>query len=249
VPDLRQESRFPTFTPQALAAGLAAVFTFPLFYGDSRLGALDLYRDATGDLTAESMMIAQTLADVASAYLANAQARADLQDATAGARGSALHDPLTALPNRLLLLDRLDQAFIRSRRTRLTSAVVFVDLDGFKGVNDSFGHNVGDHLLMAVAERLKDELSPADTLARISADTFVIVCEDLASPAAAEAIVARLEAGLAAGFVVSGIELAVTASIGVAFSGRGPDTAESRILCTPRVWPCTGPNGPEVGVI
>jgi GAF domain-containing protein len=80
VADLGQEDRFPNFTPRALRAGLAAVFTFPMRNGDRQLGALDLYRDTPGVLTPEAMTAAQTLADVAAAYLLNAQARDDLQE-------------------------------------------------------------------------------------------------------------------------------------------------------------------------
>ena len=79
VPDLRRQDQFPQFTFRALQAGLAAVFTFPLHHGDGQLGALDLYRNTPGELTAESMMAAQTLADVATAYLINAQATARLE--------------------------------------------------------------------------------------------------------------------------------------------------------------------------
>ena len=83
VPDLRQQDRFPQFTLRALQAGLAAVFTFPLQHGDGQMGALDLYRNTPGELTAESVMAAQTLADVATAYLIYAQATARLARLTA----------------------------------------------------------------------------------------------------------------------------------------------------------------------
>jgi diguanylate cyclase (GGDEF)-like protein len=229
VPDLRRDVQFPTFTPRALEVGLAAVFTFPLGQADGRLGALDLYRDSPGRLTDQSMKAAQTLADVATAYLINAQARADLKSASELSRETALHDALTGLPNRTLLLQRLEHAFLRSQRTGWISAVFFVDLDGFKTVNDSFGHQAGDELLVAVAERLSGVLRPADTLARLSGDEFVILCEELANTTQADVIVSRLEAALARRFEVFGIEIDVTASIGIAFTGRGPDTAESII--------------------
>jgi diguanylate cyclase (GGDEF)-like protein len=226
VPDLRNEERFPTFSPRALDAGLAAVFAFPLHHGDSQLGALDLYRDTPGALSPEVMGTAQTLADVAAAYLLNAQARADLQDSSDRSREAALHDALTGLPNRVLMLERLEHAFTRGRRSGTTSAVFFVDLDHFKEVNDAYGHNVGDELLVAVAERLAGVLRPGDTLARMSGDEFVILCEDLTDPSHADAIVARTDAALALPFVLADTELRITGSIGLASTGSGADAAE-----------------------
>src|SRR5271167_1950220 len=98
VPDLRVDERFPTFAPRALEEGLAAVFTFPLRQDDHQLGALDLYRTSAGPMNPGAMTAAQTLADVAAAYLLNAQARSDLRDSSERARESALHDALTGLP-------------------------------------------------------------------------------------------------------------------------------------------------------
>jgi diguanylate cyclase (GGDEF)-like protein len=230
VPDLRAElQRFPNFSPAALEAGLIAVFTFPLRHGDVQLGALDLYRDLAGPLSPDAFRAAQTLADVAAAYLINAQARADLQDATDQSREAALHDPLTGLPNRALMLERLDHAFLRGRRSGKTSAVFFVDLDDFKTVNDTFGHRVGDELLVAVAERLTGVLRPGDTLARLSGDEFVILCEELDSPSQADVIAARSHAAMTEPFVLAGGEVVITASIGIAFTGRGADAPEQLI--------------------
>ena len=226
--DLRHEDRFPNFVPRALDAGLEAVFTFPLRHGAERpLGALDLYRDTPGILSGDAMTAAQTLADVAAAYILNAQARADLQDSRDQSRHDALHDDLTGLANRTLMLERLEHAFLRDGRSGRTSAVFFLDLDRFKAVNDTHGHAVGDDLLVAVADRLTHLVRPADTLARFSGDEFVILCEDLDTAAQADAIAARLEAGLARPFVVADVEVAVAASIGVAFADHHSGAPEA----------------------
>ena len=220
IPDLRADDRFPVFAPRALADGLAAVFTFPLNHDDMRLGALDLYRDAPGPLAAGSMGAAQTLADVAAAYLLNAQARGDLEDSANRSREASLHDALTGLPNRTLMLERLEHAFLRGRRTHRTTALFFVDLDDFKAVNDTHGHQVGDELLIAVGERLTAALRPGDTLARLSGDEFVILCEDLADSSHADTIKQRIESVLASPFILGTLELPITASIGVAFTSH-----------------------------
>jgi diguanylate cyclase (GGDEF)-like protein len=224
VPRLDGEPLFPRFSPQALSAGLAAVFTFPLNHGDLRLGALDLYRDTAGPLSTASMTTAQTLADVAAAYLINAEARSDLQDSSDRARAAALHDPLTGLPNRTLLLERLDHAFLRARRSNKTTALFFLDVDQFKTVNDIHGHDTGDQLLVALSERLTAMLRPGDTLARLAGDEFVILCEDLDDASHADTIAARIDAELAPPFALTTAQVKITASIGIAFTGRGGDS-------------------------
>jgi diguanylate cyclase (GGDEF)-like protein len=230
VPNLAVEDRFPRFTPRALEAGLRAVFTFPLHHGEFQLGALDLYRDTMGPLTAESMIVAQTLADVAAAYLINAQARSDLLDSSEQSREASLHDSLTGLPNRTLILRLIEHAFRASRRSKKISAVLFVDLDHFKEVNDTHGHQVGDALLVAVAERLTGLLRPGDSVARLSGDEFVILCEDVADTASVDSLAVRLDAELSRPFDLSGIELTASASIGIAFTGEGTDSPEELLL-------------------
>jgi diguanylate cyclase (GGDEF)-like protein len=226
VPDLNGERRFPQFGPRAVEAGMAAVFTFPLRHEQLQLGALDLYRGTTGALSPESLTSAQTLADVAAAYLINAQARSDLQDSSDRSREASLHDALTGLPNRVLMLERLEHAFQRGRRSGKTSAVFFVDLDRFKQVNDIYGHRVGDMLLVAVAQRLTAVLRPGDSLARLAGDEFVILCEDLDGPSQADTIASRVDAALARPFALADGEHQITASIGIAFTGLGGDAPE-----------------------
>jgi diguanylate cyclase (GGDEF)-like protein len=229
VQDLNHESSFPVFTPRALSAGLTAVFTFPLRHDDVPLGALDLYRDTPGPLTTESMNAAQTLADVVAAYLINAQARADLKDSSERSREAAMHDALTGLPNRTLLTQRLEHAARRVERSGKTNAVFFVDLDAFKAVNDTYGHQVGDELLVAVAQRLSAVLRPGDSLARLAGDEFVVLCEDLDHPSQADAIAARFAAAVSRPFTLADVELNVHASIGLACNITGDETPEALI--------------------
>ncbi len=223
IPDLAADDKFELFTPPALAAGLRAVFTFPLWHGDKPLGALDLYRDVPGTLSAQSMAAAQTLADVAAAFLLNAQVRLDMQQAGDRAQQQALHDALTGLPNRTLLLDRLQHAVRRSRRSAKNCAVLFIDLDRLKVVNDTYGHAAGDELLIAASRRLNALIRPGDTLGRLSGDEFVLLCEDLDNPTQATTIAERLLTALARPFVLSMIEMDITASIGIAPAGGASD--------------------------
>jgi diguanylate cyclase (GGDEF)-like protein len=223
ISDLNDEVRFPAFASAALEAGLVAVFTFPLRQGARQLGALDLYRDSPGPLDDEDMVIAQTLADVVSAYLVNAQGRSDLLDSSLRAQEVALHDPLTGLPNRVLLLERIRHAVLNSRRSHKHVAVMFIDLDGFKRINDVSGHKIGDDLLIGVSARVSNMLRPGDTLARLSGDEFVIICADLDEQDQVEGIAARLGAAIGAPFDLDGTRVTLSASIGIAFAEMGHD--------------------------
>jgi len=230
VPDLVLDDGYPVFGPAALAAGMAAVFTFPLRHGDVRLGALDLYRDTPGALDAKAMAAAQTLADVAAAYLLNAQAREQALSSAELFRDRSLHDALTGLPNRVLLEERLEQAARRARRTDTAVAVLFADLDRFKRVNDTYGHAVGDQLLIDVAARLSALVRPGDTLARVSGDEFVFLCEDLSQAADVDLLVARIADAFGAPFVLTSVTLIVTASVGIAYAGPGQAVTDNLVL-------------------
>lgn len=133
----------------------------------------------------------------------------------------ALHDSLTRLPNRTMFLDRLTQAL--SRRSRKTNglAVLFLDLDRFKWLNDSLGHPAGDELLIEVATRLTGAMRPADTVARFGGDEFVVLCEEVDTEADAEALAARFARVLAEPMVVADEETRVTVSTGIAFAPPG----------------------------
>jgi diguanylate cyclase (GGDEF)-like protein len=142
-----------------------------------------------------------------------------------GQRRAALQDPLTGLPNRALILDHLRLALARSERQPSTVGVLFVDLNRFKMINDTLGHQAGDAVLVATAERLRSALRPPDTVGRLGGDEFVVVCEDIGGRSDALAVAARLVASLEAPVKVAGRDVRIRASIGVAVSTTGATDA------------------------
>jgi diguanylate cyclase (GGDEF)-like protein/PAS domain S-box-containing protein len=128
----------------------------------------------------------------------------------------ALTDPLTGIANRTVLMDRLTQALSRLQRDQHILAVIYLDLDRFKIINDSLGHKLGDQLLMKVAERALTTLRPADTLARIGGDEFVVVAEGLQSVTDAKTLAARICASIEAPFELDGEAIVCTVSAGIA---------------------------------
>jgi len=141
----------------------------------------------------------------------------------------AFHDPLTDLPNRALFIDRLRHALARSERRRNPVAVLFLDLDRFKLVNDSLGHAVGDQLLIAVGQRLQAVLRPEDTVARLGGDEFTLLLEDIAAVDNAIRVAERVLEHFAAPIEVAGHEVYVSTSIGIAMSGAGSFTPDELV--------------------
>ena len=149
-------------------------------------------------------------------FARRAESRLQAIEAT---RHAALHDPLTGLANRSLIMDRLDVALKRAGRRSTLTAVVFLDLDDFKRINDTLGHLAGDDLLVGVATRLPDAVRPGDTVGRWGGDEFVVVCDDIEASTDVLAIIERIAEAFALPFPVRGAELPVVASIGFAVSG------------------------------
>jgi diguanylate cyclase (GGDEF)-like protein/PAS domain S-box-containing protein len=140
----------------------------------------------------------------------------------------ALHDPLTGLANRTLFADRVEHALTRSGRRLGTVAVLFLDLDDFKRINDSHGHGVGDRLLVAVAARIAAVMRIGDTAARLGGDEFAVLLEDLGDAAEAQLVAQRLQEALTAPFDLEGKQAFVSASIGVAL-GRGMELDQTEL--------------------
>jgi diguanylate cyclase (GGDEF)-like protein/PAS domain S-box-containing protein len=140
-------------------------------------------------------------------------------------RHQAFHDPLTGLANRVLFADRLAHALDRARRTRDLVAVLFVDVDNFKSINDAFGHSVGDELLVGIARRIDDVLRPGDTAARFGGDEFTLLLEGL-TPSDAMTVGERIIAALRLPFEIAGRDLFVEVSIGVAVGVRDEATVD-----------------------
>ncbi|MGY2200582.1 putative bifunctional diguanylate cyclase/phosphodiesterase [Pseudomonas gingeri] len=141
----------------------------------------------------------------------------------------ALHDTLTGLPNRVLLADRIDQAMHKVSADGGCFALMFIDLDGFKPVNDAFGHHMGDQLLREVALRLREDLRTQDTLARIGGDEFVLLAQ-LAEPDDALQVASRQVNLLSQAFRVSGHDLQISASIGIVMYPGNGQTAEELLM-------------------
>lgn len=132
---------------------------------------------------------------------------------------NAFYDSITGLPNRVLFIDRLTQAFEHSkRRKNYCFSVLFVDLDGFKGINDKFGHGMGDKLLVDISQRLKCSLRGGDTVARFGGDEFAILLEDIKDVTDATNVALRIQENLETPFDINERKILITASIGIALS-------------------------------
>ena len=189
-------------------------------------------RNKEGELIAELMTIS-AVADskgVVQQYVAlfsNITATKLMQDRL---ESLAHFDSLTHLPNRVLLADRLDQAMRQVQRRGLYVAVAFIDLDGFKAVNDTCGHDVGDQLLIKVAQRMRLVLRDGDTLARHGGDEFVVVLVDLPDASACKLLLERLLDAVAAPLQMGARKIDVSASIGVTFFPQSQDVDSGQLL-------------------
>lgn len=141
-------------------------------------------------------------------------------------RREALHDPLTKLPNRALFADRLEHALTQAKRSGESVAVLFVDLDDFKSVNDTLGHEAGDQLLISFGRRLRSSVREADTVARLAGDEFIVLLEHLGGEDEAVLVVGRIQNSLEMPFRIKGRQVWVTTSISLCYSNSTTDPGE-----------------------
>jgi diguanylate cyclase (GGDEF)-like protein len=183
-------------------------------------GVLTVHSRERRVFTADDVSFAQSVANV----LGNALARNRMEEQV---RQQALHDPLTGLPNRAVLTDRLEHALGRVGRSDHSLALLFIDLDHFKNVNDSLGHGAGDQLLIKVAHRLRQLVRSGDTIARFGGDEFIVLCDELETGDAAAELATRFGNALDEPFTLGDDTVFVTASIGIALPNRERTTADA----------------------
>lgn len=208
----------PGFTGAHLIAkaGLQGAFGFPLLLGNKVLGVMEFYHRDAPEPNDALLTTVHSIGSQIGQYVVRMEAEGALKFAAAP-------DALTQLPNREIFNQRLDHALIQAQRRGARLAVLFIDIDHFKIVNDTLGHQAGDTLLREVARRLTDNLRASDTVARLGGDEFVVLVEDVSDPMYIGSLANKLIGALSASYVISGHECQVTASIG---SSTYPDDCE-----------------------
>jgi len=179
------------------------------------LGVLAFFAAADWAPSPADVRVADLFASLASVAVQRGAAEADLHH-------QAMHDHLTGLPNRALFLDRLEQALVQRERRGTTVAVMFLDLDRFKVINDALGHDVGDELLVAVAARIQSVTRTGTTVARFGGDEFTVLADSVRSPRDALAIAERIVDAFREPLLIAGGEVVMSVSIGVVLSRSGP---------------------------
>lgn len=215
VADFAHESGFAGADLLA-KAGLQGAFAFPLLVGNKVLGVMEFFHSDAPEPNDALLTTVHSIGSQIGQYMA----RLEAEDTV---RVTAAYDPLTQLPNREIFKQRLEHAFVQAERRGSRLAVMFIDLDHFKVINDTLGHEAGDTLLRDVAQRLRENLRASDTVARLGGDEFVVLIEDLSDPLYVSNLARKLIDALSASYMVSGHECNVTASIG---SSTYPDDGE-----------------------
>jgi diguanylate cyclase (GGDEF)-like protein len=227
------QMRWPAFEKAAAAVGIHAVLSVPLLSRGRTWGSLDLYWRAEHQPTDADRAAAQLLANVVVSYLAMAEDRVRTREAQQLLAHQLLHDQLTGLPNRALIEELIDHALAAAGRRDAQVAVLFIDIDGFKLINDTHGHQAGDRVLQVLASRMQTVIRAGDTVGRISGDEFIVTCEDIPQHEDAAEVLTqvakRLRAAIAQPIDLRQPGLAetieVTGSIGIAITAGHPTAA------------------------
>jgi len=209
----------PASPEELKRSGLRSVVGLPIVPTRAAPGALVAAERGVGAFTRDHAAFLEGLANVLATCFDSAQAREEL-------RHQALHDALTGLPNRTLLVDHLELALQQAVRQGAQVAVFVCDLDRFKVVNDGLGHAAGDAVLRIVAQRLREHVRPGDTVGRFGGDEFVVVCPEVHDLPTVVAIAERLSAAIGEPMQIAGTRLVISGSLGIALGfGGGPDAA------------------------
>jgi diguanylate cyclase (GGDEF)-like protein/PAS domain S-box-containing protein len=216
VPDWSEEGRFE-LPANLIERGVAASAGVAIRSYRGRWGTLAVHASVARVFDASELWLLESLSRLLGEALEQVRAGEEM-------RIRSLQDPLTGLANRTLLYDRLAHALDLARRRDSRLAVLFIDLDGFKVVNDELGHTAGDDVLSAAADRIRIAVRAADTLARVGGDEFVAVCEDMPSVTAALETAERVREGLAGPFATGSTEHLLSASVGIAFASSRHET-------------------------
>ena len=207
IEDLAQEEGMRR-AAVAVEAGLLSAIAFPIRIGTEFYGVMEFFGDAVREPDPDLMDIVHTTGSQIGQFMARKGAEQDLQFV-------ATHDALTGLSNRRLFADRLSHALAQAQRYNRRLAVLFVDLDGFKVINDTLGHDAGDALLREMAGRLRSGLREGDILGRIGGDEFVVLIEEFAEPARVNEIARKIIDSIGQPVSLRGRQCGVTASIGI----------------------------------
>lgn len=218
--DIGSDTRTAPWREEALRGGYRSMALFPLHAGERAIGIFALYAAETGLFDTEEMKLLTELAEDVSFTL-------DYIEKEERVNYLAYYDALTGLPNRSLLQERASQEMIHARRAGRLLAVLFVDLDRFKVVNDSLGHPAGDELLKAVASRLGASVREGDTVARVGGDEFIVLLTDLRQAGDVALVARKLMDGFRRPFAVNGRELFQSMSVGASVFPQDGDCFET----------------------
>ncbi|NMF88867.1 EAL domain-containing protein [Aromatoleum petrolei] len=215
---------------EALARDYHACVGLPLCKDGQVLGVLAIYADETDAFDSEEVELLGKLAENLAYGIVSLRTMADRKRYQAQLEYQAGHDSLTGLPNRALLTDRLQQVIGRAQRYRRNAAILFLDLDHFKYVNDSLGHNSGDRLLKAVAERLASCVRDEDTVARLGGDEFVVVLQEVDGEEQVAAAIHRIQEAMTGAYPLDDNELYVSCSIGASICPRDGASVQTLLM-------------------